>query len=260
MSVLTQFWKSLYSPKDMARFRFQKFGKAVLYIFLLSLLSVVPEITQVGKLFQTELAMMEETVETDIPDFTIEKGELKAGLQKPIVKEQSRFLLFFDPNATKLPSQYETEAGMFFLKNELTVIAPNRTETYPYTLLNDQVIQKKDIQEFLNFMHSILPIALVLLGVLLYLSDVFISFLAITLLAMIGQFMAGQLQRKLNYKQVWVLCVYSTTLPTVFFMIMTALNITVQFSTLIFSFVTLFMFYLIIKEIPAPKQKEKMPL
>ncbi|MGQ0517969.1 DUF1189 family protein, partial [Bacillus sp. D-CC] len=42
MSIFTQLVKSVYSPKDMALFRFQKIGKTILYIMLLCLITTIP--------------------------------------------------------------------------------------------------------------------------------------------------------------------------------------------------------------------------
>ncbi len=62
-------------------------------------------------------------------------------------------------------------------------------------------------------------------------------------------------QRKLSYKQVWTLTAYSYTIPTVFFMIMDLLKITVPGSFPLYIAVILIVLYLAIKEIPTPKEK-----
>ena len=44
MNIFKQFYKSMYSPKDIAVFRFQGIGKTILYVFFLTLLSLIPAI------------------------------------------------------------------------------------------------------------------------------------------------------------------------------------------------------------------------
>ncbi|HEY4551696.1 MAG TPA: DUF1189 family protein [Bacillaceae bacterium] len=56
-SLFTLFYKSLYSPKEIAKFRFLGIGKIIQYIFLLMLFSAVPGILEsIGK---NELTMEE---------------------------------------------------------------------------------------------------------------------------------------------------------------------------------------------------------
>lgn len=38
LNIFTALWKSTYSPADIAKTRFQGIGKAILYVFLLSVL------------------------------------------------------------------------------------------------------------------------------------------------------------------------------------------------------------------------------
>ncbi|GAA3321829.1 hypothetical protein GCM10020331_039300 [Ectobacillus funiculus] len=64
--------------------------------------------------------------------------------------------------------------------------------------------------------RSIYPIALVVLGVLLYLFDSFIMLFGVTALAFIGRLIAAQMNRNVNYKQAWTLTAYSFTIPIVF--------------------------------------------
>ncbi|MEH7657359.1 DUF1189 family protein, partial [Bacillus velezensis] len=52
MSIFTQLAKSVYSPKDMALFRFQKIGKTILYIMLLCLITTIPRTFFYGSFIQ----------------------------------------------------------------------------------------------------------------------------------------------------------------------------------------------------------------
>ena len=109
------------------------------------------------------------------------------------------------------------------------------------------------MQDFISVFDSIYPILLAVIGVLVYLFQLFITFLGITLLAFIGSAMSGQ--RKLSYKQVWTLTAYSYTIPTIFFMIMDLFKIVVPGSTFIYIAVVLIVLYLTIKEVPKRTKK-----
>lgn len=258
MSIFQQLYKSLYSPKDMARYRFQKIGKSILYIFLLSLLALIPEMVQLTSLVRTELSLAERTVQSEIPEFTIEQGELKADIQESILKEENDFVFLFDPNSEELPSSLTHRDGLFFLKHKAILVSDTTNETYAYSLLNDTIISKADIEDFLSTIKSIYPIALVILGVLLYLFDSFIVLFGVTAIAFVGRLFAAQMRRKVHYKQAWTLTAYSFTIPVIFFMVMKFLSITVLHSFLIFIAVSCFVLFLTLKEIPPIQEKKNL--
>ncbi|PEB53367.1 hypothetical protein CON65_04140 [Bacillus pseudomycoides] len=255
MSIFTQLVKSLYSPKDMALFRFQKIGKTILYIMLLCLITTIPRTLLYGSAIQDGVGIINKALEQDIPEFKIENGELKAEIDKPIEKEDGNSIFVFDPNATDT-QKYNNKIGLFILKDKVISMANGQTQTYSYNDLLGASLEKKDLQDFISFFNSIYPILMFVIGAFVYLFQLFITFLGITLLAFIGSAMSGQ--RKLSYKQVWSLTAYSYTIPTIFFMIMDLLKVHVLSSTLIYIAVILIVLYLTIKEVPKPKEKQEL--
>lgn len=258
MSIFQQLYKSLYSPKDMARYRFQKIGKSILYIFLLSLLALIPEMVQLTNLVRTELSLAEQTVQSEIPEFTIEQGELKADIREPILKVENDFVFLFDPNSEELPSSLTHRDGLFFLKHKAVLVSGTNNEAYTYSLLNDTAISKADVEDFFSMIKSMYPIALIILGALLYVFDSFIVLFGVTAIAFIGRFFAAQMKRNVNYKQAWTLTAYSFTIPIVFFMVMKFLSITVLHSFLIFVAVSCVVLFLTLKEIPPVREKKNL--
>ncbi|WP_459499420.1 DUF1189 domain-containing protein [Bacillus sp. C1] len=255
MSIFTQLIKSLYSPKDMALFRFQKIEKTILYIMLLCLITTIPRTLWYGSAFQDGTRMVNQALEQEIPEFKIENGELKANIDKPIEKEDGKSMFVFDPTATSA-EKYNTKTGLFILKDKVISKANGQTQTYSYNDLLGASLEKKDLKSFVSFFDSISPILMLVIGTFVYLFQLFITFLGVTLLAFIGSAMSGQ--RKLSYKQVWTLTAYSYTIPTIFFMVMNLLEVHVPESTLLYIAVTLIILYLAIKEIPKPKEKQEL--
>ncbi|MGG2013981.1 DUF1189 domain-containing protein [Bacillus sp. S10(2024)] len=255
MSIFIQLFKSLYAPKEMALFRFQKIGKTILYIMLLCLLATVPKTILFGNFIQEGIHLIDRSVEKDVPDFKIENGELHADISKPIVKDETDFIFVFDPNRADTKA-YPNRDGIFILKDKMVSTAQQQTQSFPYSDFGNTTIEKKDIQEFVSFVDNILPVAIFLIGIFIYLFELFITFLGVTLLAFIGSAISGE--RKLSYKQVWTLTAYSYTIPTIFFMIMDLLKVHVPFSLFIFIGVVLIVLYLTIKEVPKPKEKNSL--
>ncbi|PGE95267.1 hypothetical protein COE80_09350 [Bacillus pseudomycoides] len=255
MSVFAQLVKSLYSPKDMALFRFQKIGKTILYIMLLCLIATIPKTFTFGNFTQDIVSTVHQSIEKDLPDFKIENGELHADVKEPIIKEDGNFVFVFDPNATDTTA-YANKQGVFVLKDKVVSINNNQTQSQSYGDFGNGTFEKKDIKDIISAIDSIYPILMLVVGIVIYLFQLFISFLGVTILAFIGSAMGGQ--RKLSYKQVWTLTAYSYTIPTIFFMIMDLLKINVPWSFLLYTAIILIVLYLTIKEIPKPKEKHEL--
>lgn len=255
MSIFTQLFKSLYTTKEMALFRFQKIGKTILYIMLLCLLATVPKTILFGDFIQEGISLIDRSIEKDVPDFKIENSELHADISKPIVKDELDFIFVFDPNATDIKN-YPNRDGIFILKDKMISIAGQQPQSFPYSDLGNTTFEKKDIKKIVSYIDSIYAVVIFFIGIFIYLFQLFITFLGVTLLAFIGSAMSGE--RKLSYKQVWTLTAYSYTIPTIFFMIMDLLKVHVIFSLFTFIGIVLVVLYLTIKEVPKPKEKNSL--
>ncbi len=153
MSIFTQFVKSIYSPKDMALFRFQKIGKTILYIMLLCLITTIPRTFLYGSFIQDGVSMVNQVIDKDLPDFKIENGELKADIDQPIEKEEGNALFVFDPNSTDL-EKYQNKTGLFVLKDKVVSMGNGQIQTYSYNDLLGASLEKKDLQEFISLYLS----------------------------------------------------------------------------------------------------------
>ncbi|WP_410983635.1 DUF1189 domain-containing protein [Bacillus cereus] len=255
MSIFTQLIKSLYSPKDMALFRFQKMGKTILYVMLLCFIATIPKTFIFGNFVQDVVSSVHQSIEKDLPDFKIENGELHADVKEPIIKEDGNFVFVFDPNATNT-NAYANKQGVFVLKDKVVSMNNNQTQSQSYSDFGNGTFEKKDIQGIVSAIDNVYPFLMFGVGIAIYLFQLFISFLGTTILAFIGSAMVGQ--RKVSYKQVWTLTAYSYTIPTIFFMIMNALNINVPGTFYLYTAIILIVLYLTIKEIPKPKEKHEL--
>ncbi|MBO9129624.1 DUF1189 domain-containing protein [Bacillus sp. 165] len=258
MSFIKQLYKSLYSTKEIARYRFQKIGRTIVYIFLLSFLTIIPKSVHLHTIIKEEFTFIGESVKADIPDFTIAEGQLQTEKIEPLIKESDNFIFMFNPNETTIHnSPLQDSDGIFFLKDKVISNIQGQQEVVPYSSLDNITITKQDIVNFIQTAEKIYPIVLLIIIVVLFLSGSFTNFLGITILGLIGIFLAKEMNRNLNYKQTWTLSAYSITIPTIFFMIMDSLNTMVPQSFVIFTVVSMLILYLTIKEVPASKKLTK---
>ncbi|MCM3765296.1 DUF1189 domain-containing protein [Neobacillus niacini] len=255
MNIFKQFAKSIYSPKDIALFRFQGIGKTILYVFFLTFISVLPSIIFFSTALSTGLESAKTIIEEETPGFSIKNGELTADTKVPVTINKEGFTFILDPTGAVSDDEVADEGDAFaLLKDEFVLSAGGQTETYPYSMMQGLDLTKDNLLDFLHNISSARGIILSVISIVIYLFSSAASFIEVSIVALIGLALKNILGRKLNYGQLWRMAAYSETLPTLFFTIMTALKTTVPNSSLINWIVVLIVLMLAINEIPKPKK------
>ncbi|OLP65573.1 hypothetical protein BACPU_16610 [Bacillus pumilus] len=250
MNVFSLLVKGIYSPKDIARARFTGIGKAILFIFLLSIIAAVPQGYHMSQEISHAMSGFQQVIKKDLPDFSIEKGQLQADQKTPIEKEENGITIFFDPAEKIKTSEIETkQTAIALLKDKAVISIGGQMTDVPYQLLGGTL--SKD--ELINVMKQNQAIIIPVICVLLYLSTAALMFISATFLAMLGTLMKRMQQKELSFQMLWKLSAYSLTLTTVFFAIMSALKTPVANSFLLNWAINFIFLYLVLKEIPAKK-------
>jgi Protein of unknown function (DUF1189) len=254
MSIFTQFIRSFYSTKDIASYRFQKIGKTILYLFFLSLLASLPIIYHLYSITNKELQFVKEVAIEELPEFEIKNGVLETASPTQIVKERPGFTFIFDPTVTEISSTYKNNAvTIALLKDKIIANVPGQEQTISYSTMGDMTVKKQDMINVFQTLEDIAPILFAVILILVYLSTCFTQFFYTTIFAALGMLLKGP--HRLTYKHLWTMTAYAMTIPTVFFIIMDALMITMPFSSfLLYSFISLMILFLAIREIPTPKK------
>lgn len=256
MNIFLQFYKSLFSPKDISLFRHQGIGKTILYVFFLTLLSVLPTVFYSGSAIINGLNAIDETIDSDLPDFEITEGQLHTEEEVPVTLNKNNFTIIVDSTGAVDPSVL-SESGntIALLKNVVYILAEGQEQTYPYTLLTSGTLTKNDLSDFLASAESLMPIIIPLIAIVIYIFAAGIRFIEISLLALAGLLIKKALAKKLEYRHLWRMSAYSITLPAIFFAIMSALQTAVQNGAIINWFVSLIILLLSIKEVPSHSSK-----
>ncbi|PLR87606.1 DUF1189 domain-containing protein [Bacillus sp. V33-4] len=256
MNIFKQFLKSLYSPKDIALFRFQGIGKTILYIFFLTLLSIIPSSYFLSTALIDGVNTARESIEEDMPDFAIENGQLSSEENRPVTINKDGFTIIVDPTGAVSEKDLSNEDNaVALLQNELVLVAGGQDQVHPYSMLGLN-LTKNDVTQLLTNLDSMMGILVPVMIVVIYLFSSAIKFVEISILAFFGLMLKNLAGRNLQYRHLWRMAAYSVTLPTIFFAIMGALQTQVPGGFLIHWFVSLLMLYLAIKEIPKPTVKE----
>ncbi|NRD80771.1 DUF1189 domain-containing protein [Bacillus sp. BRMEA1] len=256
MNIFTQFYKSIYSPKDIAIFRFQGIGKTILYVFFLTLISVLPSIIFFSQTLTSGLDSATSFIKDETPAFTIKNGQLSADTKVPITINKDHYTFILDPTGAVSVREVENEDNAIaLLKDQFVVSSGDHTETYQYGMMQGMNITKKDLLHFIDSISSMRGIIIPVISVIIYLISSAANFIEISVLALIGLLLKKLTARNLNYRQLWRMATYSETLPTVFFAIMSLLKTSVPNSFLINWFVVIIVLLLAIKEVPKPKNQ-----
>jgi hypothetical protein len=256
MNIFKQLIVSLYSPKEMAAFRNQGIGKTILYVFLLTLLSVLPSVYYFNSSMTSGFATIKETVEEELPSFSIENGELTSGENSPITVNKGDMTFVFDSTGTISQEEVaQNDNTIAFLKNEWVYAAAGQSQSMPYTMMGISTITDKDLLHFLSSMESMLPVMVPVTDAIIYLFSSAMKFIEVSLLAFFGLLLQSMVDKSVQYRHLWRLSAYCVTLPTIFFTIMESLKTIVTGGLLIHWFVALIMLMLTLKEM----NKEKIP-
>ncbi len=254
MNIFKQFYKSIYSPKDIALFRFQGIGKTILFVFFLTFISILPTIIYLSTALSTGIETANSIIKEKAPDFSIKNGQLSAKTDIPFTINKDNFTVIIDPTGAISETDVK-DAGntLALLKNEIALASGGGIDTYQYSMLGAD-LTKSDMINIVDTISNIKGIIIPLMSVLIYLFASASSFIEVSILALFGLALKNLLGRKLNYGQLWRMAAYSETLPTLFFTIMTAIKTSVPNSSLLNWFVVMLVLFLTIKEVPKPKK------
>jgi hypothetical protein len=257
MNIFTQIAKSIYSPKVITESRFQGIGKTILFVFFLTLISIFPVVYYMSVGISEAVGSVKQSIQEDLPSFKIEEGVLQSDLKAPLTIKNGNFTLIFDPTGAIDQGELTgMNANVAMLKEEIVLAAGGETNAVPYSLFSSEMMTKDDLISLVDTAESSLPVLLGLLFIVVYVFSSGMKFIEVSLLALFGLLLKNLAGRKLQYRHLWRMAAYSTTLPTIFFTIMAFLKTEVPFSFSVNWFVASMMLLLAIKEIPAKNPTE----
>ncbi|WP_251555560.1 DUF1189 domain-containing protein [Neobacillus muris] len=251
MNLFKQLVKSIYSPKDIASFRSQGIGRTIAFVFLLTLISVLPSIIYLSSAFSSGIGKTETLLQKEAPDFLIEDGQLTAETDVPVIMNKNNITFIIDPTGAVSEEDVSEEEDAFaLLKDRFVIVTGGQTETSSYSMMPGLVISKDDVSGFIEYISGLKGVIITILIAIVYLFSSVMSFIEVSIAAFIGLLLKNLAGRELKYGQLWRMAAYCETLPTLFFTIMAALKTNVPNSFGLNWLVVLFVLFLAINEIP----------
>lgn len=258
MNIFKQCMKSLYSPYDIAKFRFQGIGKTILYVFFISFLSIIPISIFTAQTAKDAVSIFSSVIEQDLPAFTIENGMLHSDAPDAITIEKENLTIIFDSTGSITEGSLKNKDNtVAILKDEFLIVAGGQIQGTPYSMFSPLSITEKDVSTFVSQMDSALPIILFLVILFIFIIGSGMKFIEVSVLALFGLVLKNIASHQLQYRHLWRIAAYAVTLPTIFFTLMAALKTTVPASFLLNWFVSITILFLTLKEIQAANHRVK---
>lgn len=264
MNIFKRFWKSLFSPQDIATFRKDKVGSSIVYIIVLTFVMFLPLAYFTTTTMNNALEVGESTLKNEIPDFTVQDGKLVTDDSSvenlPISIDEGNLHVYYDASGTLGEDDVDNKIGSFdgafaFLSKEIYVTAGGISQSVSYKTLG---IENKD--DLLSLYASITDMSKIFIPVILLLIFLFAlgsTFFRVALFGLFGYILTGFGRGGVSYKENWMMATYAITLAAMFTMIMEWLQIVVPYGMEINLVVTLIVLFLAVRSIPAQTKDEK---
>jgi hypothetical protein len=241
---------SFYSTKKVAQYRFQGIGKTFLFIFLLSIVSILSVYFTTKDNYDVLVNKYVPEFRDNIPEFKVENGELKTSSGQDEIYQFDDFTVILSPDSIRPSVDLTTPIQLELLKDKVSFTADNRTETINYKDLATDDFSSDFLKTTIDDLLAISNIFYLIFLIFSYIITFIMLLIQISILGLISMILSRRMNKYLKYKQLWILSSYGIVIPTVFVAIMESLNRTIPFQSLIFWFSALYVMYNILKEVP----------
>ncbi|AXF54721.1 DUF1189 domain-containing protein [Salicibibacter kimchii] len=214
MNVWKSFFYSLFSPTMIGRFRRQKIGRTILYVFLLVLITNIPAAISISSFAVTAGDRLQQVLAEDIPDYEVASETLAVeDGETPFSAHIDDTLVILDDSGEVTPSDFEGEANVTaLLEDRAFMVADGEVEQMEYGAFS---FTKSELQEATGSFLELLPAFIALILILLYLFASGMKFIGVFAISGIGLLLKRIYPARLQYRHLWVMSAYIATLPSV---------------------------------------------
>ncbi|MBO8156080.1 MAG: DUF1189 domain-containing protein [Bacillaceae bacterium] len=248
-NIVQQFLYSFYHYKNVSVFRFQKIGRSIGYIFLLTLIATIPLMINTSIQSSKALNSVNDEILSQVPDFSVDDGTLKL---------KGHDLYMTNHGSVLFTNQEEWENGVsdgiVFSKTKISLVADSSpVSEFQYSLLGLGNASKQQVLETIQTIQSLKWFILIIYFSFYYLFAVGVKFIEVSILAALGLYLKTKMNKNINYQQSWNLSAYALTIPAILVAWADAAPVTLPFSGLVFWGGAGIILYRIMTYIPSPK-------
>lgn len=212
MGLVDKFINSIYNPKAYNEFLKQSTGKAILYIFLLSLILGI-----INSLFfilpmNSAISSVQEEIENSIPYFELKDGNLSIEGDMPIEIIDDGLIVYVDTENPIDPSIIDDyDIGYLITSDSIIVKSGNNTQAINFNTLANGGTLTKD--EFISLMPLTFKIITIMFIIFYPLGTFLGKLLTAIILALLGIIICKILNKPLRYSECFRLSLYALTVP-----------------------------------------------
>ncbi|SDI32991.1 DUF1189 domain-containing protein [Natribacillus halophilus] len=254
MNVWKSFIYSLFSPTMIGRFRMQKIGRTILYVFLLVLITNIPAAISISSFAVTAGDRLQHVLAEDIPDYEVETGALAVeGEEMPYTTQIDDTLVILDDSGHLNPEDFaDDEDVTALLEDRAFMVANGEMEQMEYGSFS---FTKAELQEATGSFLELLPAFIALILILLYLFASGMKFIGVFAISGIGLLLKKIYPARLQYRHIWVMSAYIATLPTVIGTILDVIGRNGDFSFWIYWLLVIGVSIIVFRTLPKPKPR-----
>ncbi|KXG09280.1 hypothetical protein AT864_02510 [Anoxybacillus sp. P3H1B] len=212
------FFKKLsYSVGDVRRYPdmvAQGAGKAFLYLLLFALLFGTLNSIIVGYQFNQSIGHFTGTLESKIPEFTFQNGELNVEGTMPIVLDDSKngAVIIDTTGQTTEDRLNPYSSGVLILKDRMiSKQAGGQTQVFLFRDFQGVTFDKQDLVGFLPYLKWLAPIVAVIAWIGFFIGKIFSALF----LAIINLVISKLQKANLPFGRLYSLSIYSLSLPII---------------------------------------------
>lgn len=231
-------------------------GGAVIYLLLLSLIFGTASAIRSMYDFNSAITQVIGHFQTDVPDFTLEDGQLNVEGPMPIIfDEQSNDVLIIDTSESSDETILDKySSGMLITKYEFIQKHNGGIERQSFSAIPGLRLSKASITGFLPKLRFV-NIFIVVFGVLFHFIGKLISALWIGIAGMV---ICASLKFKLDFSNQYKLGIYALTVPIIIKALLKVLRITIPYFWILYYGIAVFYLWKGIKTIKEDREEENL--
>gem|GEM_PF-1895189 len=257
MGFRHKFAYSFFNFPAYKEFLAQGFGKALLYIFLVTL--IFTSITNVNEInhFMSETSDLQTEFNKYAPEFELKNGLLTVDSAEPIYYRKDGFVLIVDTTGKTNKSISDTYADVVYIDSNEFIVKQNykTVQAIKFSDIPEMNITNKTIQKLLYYTKIFFPIILMVLNPII--SFIFNLISGCLVLAPISLTISSFMNVKLNYRKTCIISFYAMTMPLLLQTLLDISGIVINEFSMLFYLISLVYCGLAIREL---KNKDKSNL
>lgn len=231
MNFFRRFLNSIINFNSYAYFIRQTAGKAVLYLFLVSLFFGIVITIRPVVFINTELPSILDRIAEEIPDFTLENGILDIQGEMPLMLGSESYPIIIDTTGKSDESALDEYAsGVFISATEMVQKSPETFHVTPFKDIRTFRITKETLLDML----PLIRVMGIVVAFLLALFFIVVRFLSAVILSIAGLFAANIKGLRLRFRDVFKLSAYALTLPTLLAVLLMMTGLQLKYFNLIY--------------------------